>query len=68
MSKTMSAPMDRLNYKFLHGITKGERSDLSKAVRDLVIRGRILLAVDRYKKRGLCTRIRRDAFSNRAAP
>lgn len=50
MSKTMNIRMDRDNYEFLHEITKEERSDLSKAVRDLVTRGRILLAVDRYKK------------------
>jgi len=50
MSKTMSVRMDRDNYKFLHEITKEERSDLSKAVRDLITRGRILLAVERYKK------------------
>ena len=50
MSKTMSIRMDRDNYKFLHEITKEERSDLSKAVRDLVTRGRILLAVERHKK------------------
>jgi predicted HTH domain antitoxin len=50
MSKTMSIRMDRDNYEFLHDITKEERSDLSKAVRDLVTRGRILLAVERYKK------------------
>jgi predicted HTH domain antitoxin len=50
MSKTMSIRMDRDNYEFLHEITKEERSDLSKAVRDLVSRGRILLAVERYKK------------------
>jgi predicted HTH domain antitoxin len=49
MSKTMSIRMDRDNYEFLHEITKEERSDLSKAVRDLVTRGRILLAVERYK-------------------
>jgi predicted HTH domain antitoxin len=42
--------MDRDNYEFLSEITKEERSDLSKAVRDLVTRGRILLAVERYKK------------------
>jgi len=42
--------MDRDNYDFLHEITKEEGSDLSKAVRDMVTRGRILLAVDRYKK------------------
>jgi predicted HTH domain antitoxin len=52
MSKTMSIRTDRENYEFLREITKEERSDLSKAVRDLVTRGRILLAVERYKKGG----------------
>jgi predicted HTH domain antitoxin len=42
--------MDRDTYDFLTEITKEERSDLSKAVRDLVARGRVLLAVERYKK------------------
>jgi predicted HTH domain antitoxin len=42
--------MDAENYEFLNEITKEERSDLSKAVRDLVSRGRILLALERYKK------------------
>jgi predicted HTH domain antitoxin len=50
MSKTMSIRMDRENYEFLNQMSKEERSDLSKAVRDLVTRGRILLAVERYKK------------------
>ena len=50
MSKTMSVRMDRENYDFLHEITKEEGGDLSKAVRDMVTRGRILLAVERYKK------------------
>jgi len=50
MSKTMSVRMDRENYEFLREITKEEGSDLSKAVRDLVTRGRILLAVERYRK------------------
>jgi predicted HTH domain antitoxin len=31
-------------------MTVEERSDLSKAVRELVTRGRILLAVERYRK------------------
>jgi len=31
-------------------MTMEERSDLSKAVRDLVTRGRILLAVEKYRK------------------
>jgi predicted HTH domain antitoxin len=50
MTKTMSIRMDRDNYDFLAEISKEERSDLSKAVRDLVTRGRILLAVERYRK------------------
>ena len=50
MSKTLSVRMDRDNYEFLSEISKAERSDLSKAVRDMVTRGRILLAVERYKK------------------
>ena len=50
MTKTMSIRMDQENYKFLTQMTKQERSDLSKAVRDLVSRGRVLLAVERYKK------------------
>jgi predicted HTH domain antitoxin len=50
MSKTMSIRMDRDNYNFLTRITKEERSDLSRAVRDLVTRGRLLLAVEKYKK------------------
>jgi predicted HTH domain antitoxin len=49
-SKTMSVRMDRENYEFLHEMAKEEASDLSKAVRDAVTRGRILLAVERYKK------------------
>jgi len=50
MTKTMSIRMDQENYKFLAEIAKQERSDFSKAVRDLVTRGRVLLAVERYKK------------------
>lgn len=49
MSKTMSIRMDRDNYEFLREIRKEEHSDLSKTVRDLVSRGRVLLAVERYK-------------------
>ncbi len=46
----MSVRMDRENHDFLLEITKEEGSDLSKAVRDMVTRGRILRAVERYKK------------------
>jgi predicted HTH domain antitoxin len=50
MTKTMSIRIDSDNYEFLTKITKEEQSDLSKAVRDLVTRGRILLAVEKYKE------------------
>jgi len=50
MTKTMSIRMDQGNFEFLAAMTMEEQSDLSKAVRDLVTRGRILLAVERYKK------------------
>ena len=49
-TKTMSIWMDRDNYEFLSAMTMEEQSDLSKAVRDLVTRGRILLAVEKYRK------------------
>ena len=50
MSKTMSIRMDRENFEFLNELTKEQKSDLSKAVRDMVTRGRILLALERYKE------------------
>ncbi len=49
MTKTMSVRMDRENFKFLSELTKEERTDLSKTVRDLVTRGRVLLAVKKYR-------------------
>jgi predicted HTH domain antitoxin len=49
MTKTMSIRMDQENYEFLTQITKQEHSDLSKAVRDLLTRGRVLFAVEKYK-------------------
>ena len=50
MTKTMSIRMDRENFEFLNELTKEQKSDLSKAVRDMVTRGRILFAVERYKR------------------
>ena len=49
MTKTMSIRMDRENLEFLTELTREQRSDLSKAVRDMVTRGRLLFAVERYK-------------------
>ena len=48
--KTMSIRMDKENYEFLTELSKEEKGDLSKAVRELVYRGRLMLAVERYKK------------------
>ena len=41
MTKTMSIRMDRENFEFLSEFTKEQRSDFSKAVRDMVTRGRL---------------------------
>lgn len=49
MTKTMSIRMDRENYEFLSEITKEEKSDLSKTVREMVTRGRVLLAIEKYR-------------------
>ena len=46
----MSIRMDRENFEFLNELTKEQKSDLSKVVRDMVTRGRVLLGVERYKK------------------
>ena len=50
MTKTMSIRMDKENYKFLSELSKEQKSDLSKAVRELVSSGRLMLAVERYRK------------------
>jgi predicted HTH domain antitoxin len=49
MTKTMSIRMDRDNYEFLSELTREERTDLSKTVRELVTRGRVLLAIEKYR-------------------
>jgi len=50
MGKTMSIRMDEENYRFLNRLAREEKADLSKAVREVVYRGRIMLAIERYKK------------------
>ncbi len=49
MTKTLSIRMDRYNYEFLSEFTKEERSDLSKTIRELVSRGRVMLAIEKYR-------------------
>lgn len=51
MARTMSVRMDEENYEFLRRLSSDERADLSQAVRELVYKGRIMLAVERYRDR-----------------
>jgi predicted HTH domain antitoxin len=49
MTRTFSIRLDRDNYDFLSEFTKEERSDLSKTIRELVTRGRVMLAIEKYR-------------------
>lgn len=49
-TKTLSIRMDEDDYKFLSSLAKEEREDVSKKVRELVDLGRVMLAIDKYKK------------------
>lgn len=49
-TKTLSIRMNDDEYKFLSSIAKEEEEDVSKAVRGLVDLGRIMLAIEKYKK------------------
>ena len=48
--KTMSIRIDKEKYDFVKNLAKEENEDLSTAVRDLIDRGRVHLAVEEYKK------------------
>ncbi len=50
MTKTMSIRMDRQNYEFISELSKETKDDLSKTVRELVYKGRVMLGVEKYKK------------------
>lgn len=50
MTKTMSIRVDEKDYDFISELSKAETGDMSKAVRELVYRGRLMLAVERYKQ------------------
>src|SRR3990167_4575398 len=49
-TKTLSIRMDDDDYKFLSILAKEEKEDVSKAVRELVDLGRVMLAIGKYKK------------------
>ena len=42
--------MDEEIYEFISDLSKKEKGDLSKTVRELVCRGRVMPGVERYKK------------------
>jgi len=46
----MSIRMDEENFDFLNKLSQEETGDVSKAVRELINKGRLMLAVERYKK------------------
>jgi predicted HTH domain antitoxin len=48
MTKTMSIRMDKENFEFVSRLSKQEKGDISKTVRDLVYKGRIMLAIEKY--------------------
>lgn len=50
MAKTVSIRMDEEDYTFLHKLAREEKEDLSKAVREVVYKGRVMLAIEKYKK------------------
>ncbi len=49
MARTVSIRMDEENYNFLNKLAKEEKEDLSKAVREVVYKGRVMLAIEKYK-------------------
>ena len=49
-AKTLSIRIDDKDYKFLSSLAKEEQKDMSTFVRELVDLGRIMLAVEKYKK------------------
>ena len=50
MTKTMSIRMDKENFEFVSQLSKQGKGDISKTVRDLIYKGRVLLAIEKYKK------------------
>lgn len=49
-TKTLSIRMNDEDYQFLSTLAKEEREDVSKKVRELVDLGRMMLAIEKYKK------------------
>jgi predicted HTH domain antitoxin len=47
--KMVSIRLEADEYNFLRNLAETDKEDLSTAVRDLVARGRVLLALERYR-------------------
>jgi predicted HTH domain antitoxin len=47
--KTVSIRLEAEDYQFLSGLAEAAQEDFSTAVRDLIARGRVLLALDKYR-------------------
>lgn len=48
--KTLSIRMNDEDYRFLSVLAKEEKEDVSKKVRELVDLGRVMLAIEKYKR------------------
>ena len=48
--KTMSIRIDKRDYDFVKELASEEKEDISTAVRDLIEKGRVHLAIEEYKK------------------
>jgi len=48
--KTVSIRLEADDYNFLRELAESDKEDLSTAVRDLVARGRVQLALERYRE------------------
>ncbi|MEK6690262.1 MAG: UPF0175 family protein [Nitrospirota bacterium] len=49
-TKTLSIRMNDKDYRFLSALAGEEKEDVSKKVRELVDLGRVMLAIEKYKK------------------
>ncbi len=50
VTKTLSMRINKIDYEFLSALAKEEKEDVSKTVRELLDLGRIMLAIEKYKR------------------
>ncbi len=49
-TRPLSIRIDEENFKFISSFAKEENENLSEMIRELIDRGRIMLAIERYRK------------------